>query len=135
MYVIHQHMVVIRQDAPGINAGGKLFAGRQQVSFKTGHPFMGQTDVMLMLVASSGNEELPQPVEFHVRRRVERVLMQPAVFHSFELLSRRHFAIVVHDARTVENRRLEFNLQVASERSPHKPGILHGAWYSQFERR
>jgi len=60
---------------------------------------MARPDVMFMFVAGAADEELSLSVELQMRRRVQRMLMQAAVFHRFNLLLGRHFAIVVHNAR------------------------------------
>jgi len=105
-----KHVIVIRQNAPGISAGGKLFASRKQISLEARQSFMVRADMVFVLEAGSRNEELPRPFEFHVGRRVQRTLTQTAVFNSFSLLLQGHFAIVVHRTRTLENRRTEYNL-------------------------
>lgn len=123
-----QQMVVVRQDTPGISAACKLLTRAQQISFKPGHALVARPNVMFMFVAGAADEELSLSVQFQMRRRVKRVLMQTSVPHRFSLLFRRHFAIVVHDARTVENRCSEYNLQVASSPPLLKPGILHSTF-------
>ena len=57
---------------------------------------MARPNVMSMFVAGAADEELSLSVELQMRRRVQRMLMQAAVFYRFNLLLGRHFAIVVH---------------------------------------
>jgi hypothetical protein len=78
-----------------------------------------------MFEAGARNEELPRAFELHMRRGVQRVFMQTPILNGFSLLLRRHFPIVVNRARTLENRRTEYNLQVASASLRIKPGILY----------
>ena len=94
-----EHVVMIRQHAPSVSAGRKFLTGAQQISFKVGHSFMAQADMVFVFEAGSGDEELSLPDEIQVRWRVPRMLMQTTVFDGCGLLPRRHLAIVVHRAR------------------------------------
>ena len=63
-----EYVVVIRQNAPGVDAGRKLFTGAQQISFKVAHSFVTHADMMFVFEAGSGDEELPLPKKIQVRR-------------------------------------------------------------------
>ena len=97
----NQHMLVVRQNAPGIGGGCKLLAYCQQINLKMGYAFLPQSDVGLMFVATGGDGELALTDVIEMGWRVAWMFMQTPVLDSFELLFRRHFAIVVQDAQSL----------------------------------
>ena len=90
-------MIVIRQDAPGINSCSSLFAYLKQRHFTFSHSFVAALDNVRVFIASTRDNELALSSELPVGRRMPGTLCSAAILDGLASLFGRQSAIVVHE--------------------------------------
>ncbi|HSB09269.1 MAG TPA: hypothetical protein VLM38_07130 [Blastocatellia bacterium] len=95
-------MIVIWQEAPGIQNRGVLLTQVQERAFAVGHSLRTFPDYWGVLITGSGDDELTLTLKLPMRRRVPGPSVSASMFDDLSPLRGRHLPVVVH-TRGVQN--------------------------------